>query len=162
MWPFQNSDDYFCDAARQYFAPLAEDCGASLRLVEPMIFGFRTQFAVLTIGAYPGHFRSLCVKLRPNEKEESLCVKDGADIGLANIEQFVTGRISEVYSERQHWAKEPIRKEVESLARIVREVAMPFITTPNADWDGVRDMIAERVSKMFDEKPWLKKYENRA
>jgi hypothetical protein len=162
MWPFQDSDDYFCDAVQQYFAPLAKECGASLRTVEPMIFGFRTQFAVLTIGAYPGHFRSLCVKLRPSGKEEAVCVKDGADIGLANIEQFVVGKISEVYSERQRWAKEPIRKEVEGLARIVREVAMPFLTTPNADWNGVRDMIAARVSKMFDEKPWLKRYETGA
>jgi len=108
---------------------------------------------MLTIGAYPGHFRSLCVKLRSSKKEESVSVRDGADIGLANIELFVSGRVSEVYSERKEWSAGALRKEVEALATKVREVAMPFLSGSSADWDGVRDMIAARVSRMFEEKP---------
>jgi hypothetical protein len=159
MWPFQNADDAFCEAVQREFAPIAKDCGTTLQKVEPLIYGFRSQHAVLTIGAYPGHRRSVCVKLRSSGKEEAVCVKDGIDIGLANIELFITKELSGIYSERESWQAAPLRKEVADLARKVREVAMPFLTSPDADWDGVRDMIAARVSKMFDEKPWLKKYE---
>ena len=159
MWPFENDDDAFRAADGKDVGPLAAECGARLQHIDPMIFGFRTQHAVMTIGAYPGHFRSLCVKLRPSGKEEAVSVKDGCDIGLANIEQFVTGKVSSFYSERTAWERAQLRKEVENLAAKVREVAMPFLTSPAADWDGVRDMIAARGSKMFEEKPWPKKYE---
>jgi hypothetical protein len=158
MWPFKNSDDVFCDAVRSEFTPLAQEFGTSLQRVEPLIFGFRTQHAVLTIGAYPGHFRSICVKIRSSGKEEAVSVKDGIDIGLANIELFVTGKMSEIYDERQQWAPTPIRNEIEALAKKVHEVAMPFLGTANADWDGLRDMIAAKISKAFNEKPWLKQY----
>jgi len=66
--------------------------------------------------------------------------------------------MSEIYQERQQWAPAPIRKEIEALAKKVREVAMPFLGTANADWDGLRDMIAAKISKAFEEKPWLRKY----
>ena len=162
MWPFQNADDAYCDAVQREFAPIARDCGTTLQTIEPLIFGFRAPYAILTIGAYAGHHRSLCVKLRWSGKEEEVCVKDGIDVGLANIELIDTKKISEIYSERQRWEAGSLRKEVAALAKKVREVAMPFLTTPDANWDGVRDMIAARVSKMFEEKPWLKKYEKKA
>lgn len=162
MWPFKNADDAFCDAVRREFAPIAKDCGTTLQKIDPMTFGFRSQHAVLTIGAYPGHRRSVCVKLRPSGKEEVVCVKDGIDIGLANIELFVTNAMSGIYLERAGWDAEPLRKEVAALARKVREVAMPFLMSPDADWDGVREMIAKRIDKMSDEMPWLKKHEKKA
>lgn len=151
MWPFSNPDHAFRKAVLSEFAPLATECGSNLQKVAPMIYGFRTHHAILTVGAYPGHFRSLCVKLRPSGKEEVVCVRDEVDIGLANFELFVTGKVSEVYSEREHWRAGALRKEVEALARKVREVAMPFLTTSRAKWDGVRDMIAANISEMLDE-----------
>jgi len=162
MWPFHSPDEVFRKAVEREFGALAEECGARLQTVSPMVFGFRTQHAVLTIGVYPGHFRRTCVKLRPSGKDERVTVLDGADIGLANIEQFVTGNVSSIYSERNTWSAEPILKEVKALAAKVREVAMPFLVSPAADWDGVRDMIAARVSRVLEERPYLQKYGKRA
>jgi len=162
MWPFSSPDDAFRGAVQKEFGALAQECGTTLVQIEPLIFGFRTRYAVLTIGAYPGHFRSVCVKFRSSEKEEAVAVKDGADIGLANIELFVTGSVSEIYDERKDWSAAALRKEVEALATKVREVGMPFLASAGADWAGVRDMIAARVSRMFEEKPWLKRYEKNA
>jgi hypothetical protein len=126
MWPFPNPDNAFCDAVRQEFGSLARECGASLVQLEPLIFGFATQHAVLTVGAYPGHFRGICVKLRRREDRESVSVKDEADIGLANVEEMITGERSPVHTQRQRWAAGEIRDEISGLAAITRKVAMPF------------------------------------
>jgi hypothetical protein len=158
MWPFQDTDSVFREAVEREFAPLAKECGSNLQKVESMIFGFRTPYAVLTVGAYAGHFRSICVKIRPRTTDEDVSVRDGIDIGLANIELFLTGRLSEIYTQRKQWSPEPIREEIEALARKVREVAMPFLTKPDANWIGVRTMIAERIKKMSAETPWLDRY----
>jgi hypothetical protein len=162
MWPFQNSDEAFRSTVRREFALLAVDCGATLQEIETMIFGFCTPNAVLTIGAYPGHFRSICVKLRRREEGERLSVKDGADFGLAVIEEFVAGRRSDIYSKRQRWESAEIKEEVEALALKTREVAMKFLTTAEGDWLGLHAFVDEKIRKARDERPWLKKYEKPA
>jgi hypothetical protein len=105
MWPFSNPDDAFCGAVRQEFGSLARECGAALQQIDPMIFGFCTEYAVLTIGAYPGHFRGICVKLRRREGREEVSVKDEVDIGLANVEELVAGHSSSVHTKRQRWGR---------------------------------------------------------
>jgi hypothetical protein len=152
MWPFSNPDDAFCAAVRQEFGLLARECGATLRQVEPMIFGFCTQHAVLTIGAYPGHFRSICVKLRPRAGREEVSVKDEADVGLANVEELVTGHCSSVHTKRQRWAAGEIEEEVAGLAAITRRVALPFLTTPAGNWAGLRAFVDEKIANA--QKPW--------
>jgi len=156
MWPFPNADSAFRDAVRREFAPLATECGASLQEIDTLIFGFCTSNAVLSIGAYPGHFRSVCVKLRRREEGERLSVKDGADFGLAVIEEFVIGRRSEIYSKRQRWESLEIKEEVAALASKTREVAMAFLMTAGGDWAGLRLFVDEKISKASDAKPWLK------
>src|SRR4051812_45833259 len=118
MWPFSNPDEAFCEAVRQEFGSLARECAAPLVQIESMVFGFCTERAVLTIGAYPGHFRGICVKLRPREAREHVSLKDEADIGLANVEELVTGRRSPAHTQRQRWAAGEIREEVAGLAAI--------------------------------------------
>jgi hypothetical protein len=158
MWPFSKSslpsdpDEAFGDAVRKEFGSLARECGASLVQTESMIFGFATQFAVLTIGAYPGHFRGICVKLRSREAGESVSVKDGTDIGLANVEAMITGQVSATHNKRQRWTAGEIREEIEGLAAITRRVAMPFLTTPQGNWRGLRAFVDEKIEKA--PKPW--------
>lgn len=127
------------------FGELAAQCGTKLTQVEPLLFGFATEFAILTVGAYPGHFRSVCVKIRPRVGTEEVSTKDGADIGLANIERFVKGSISGVHNQRQEWDCDPIRAEIQALAALTREVAWPFLQARNADWAGLREMIDQSV-----------------
>ena len=159
MWPFSNPDEAFRDAVRREFGSLARDCGASLVQVESMIFGFATQHAVLTVGAYPGHFRGICVKLRPRAAGESVSVKDETDIGLANVEEMVTGQRSAVHTQRQRWAAGEIDEEVAGLADITRRVAMPFLATPSGDWLGLREFVAEKIANA--PKPWRGLYEEK-
>lgn len=153
MWPFSNPDDAFRDAVREEFGSLARECGAKLTQVEPMIFGFYTNYAVLTIGAYPGHFRGICVKLRQREGREAVAVKDGVDIGLANVEELVTGQRSDVHTKRQHWSAGEIEEEVAGLAALTRRVALPFLTTSEGDWPGLRAFVDEKIANA--PKPWL-------
>ena len=160
MWPFPNTDDAFCGAVRQEFGPLARECGTKLTQVEPMIFGFCTNYAVLTIGAYPGHFRGICVKLRRREGREEVAVRDGVDVGLANVEELVTGQRSAVHTKRQRWAAGEVEEEVAGLAALTRRVALPFLTTPEGDWSGLRAFIDEKIRNA--PKPWLGLYEKKA
>jgi hypothetical protein len=146
LW-LKNSDDAFCSVVRQEFGPLAGECGADLMQIEPLIFGFCTEHAVLTIGAYPGHFHGICVKVRRREAREEVSVRDGVDIGLANVEEFVTGRLSVVYRKRQRWEALEIEEEVAGLAAVVRQVALPFLTTPDGDWAGLRAFVDEKIQK---------------
>ena len=139
---------------------LARECGATLKQVEPMIFGFSTAYAVLSVGAYPGHFRGICVKLRRREGREEVAVKDGVDIGLANIEELVTGQRSAVHTKRQRWAAGEIEEEVAGLARLCRRVALPFLTTAGGDWTGLRAFVDEKIRNA--PKPWLGLNEKKA
>lgn len=157
MWPFSNPDEAFRHAVCRDFGALARECGASLVQVESMIFGFSTPHAVLTVGAYPGHFRGICVKLRPRETGESVSVKDGTDIGLANVEEMVTGLRSTVHTRRRRWAAGEIEEEVAGLAAITRRVAMPFLTTPRGDWLSLREFVDEKIQNA--PKPWTGLYE---
>lgn len=145
MWASSNPDKAFCDAVRQDFGSLARECRATLKKIKPLIFGFCTEHAVLTIGAYPGHFRGICVTLRRREQEEEVSVKDGVDIGLANVEELVAGKRSAVHTKRQRWADGEIREEVAELAAVTRRVALPFLTTPTGDWSGLRAFVDEKI-----------------
>jgi hypothetical protein len=162
MWPFSKPkfsstpDEAFCDAVQQEFGSLARECGASLVQIESMIFGFATRHAVLTVGAYPGHFRGICVKLRRREDGESVSVNDGTDIGLANIEEMVIGQRSAVHTQRQRWAAGEIQDEIVGLAAITRRVAMPFLTSPRGDWVGLRKFVDAKIRNA--PKPWLGLY----
>jgi len=144
MWPFANPEDAFRAAVREEFGAVARECGSSLRQLEPLLFGFVTDYAVITVGVYPGHFKSTCVKLRRRITGEKICVNDAADIGLAVLEEFVSGSRSDVYTKRQRWASDEIREEIADLATAVRKVALPFVTTPNGDWNGLRAFIQEK------------------
>ena len=144
---FRDSDDAFCDVVQQEFGTLAKECGSVFKQIEPMIFGFCTEYAVLTIGAYSGHFRGICVTLRRREAGEAVSVRDGVDIGLANVEELVTGRHSAVYRARQRWEAREIEEEVAGLAAVVRQVALPFLTTPSGDWIGLRAFVDEKIQK---------------
>jgi hypothetical protein len=164
MWPFskpgrgetgkQVDEQHraFREAVEREFTPLARECGDSLHEVDTWIFGFCAPHAVLTVGAYPGHYRSICVKIRYRDADNVPSVRDGADIGLANIDFFVTGQMSEVFKQRREaWASAPIEREIAALSAKTREIAMPFLKSPAADWDGVRGMIAERIEKAAEE-----------
>jgi hypothetical protein len=153
MWPFKDTDQAFRDAVRENFGPLAQQFGAKLIQIEPMMFGFSTDYAVLTIGAYPGHFRGICVTLRRREQGERVSVKAGADIGLANVEEFVTGQRSAVYTKRQRWTAGEIQEEVAGLASISRRVAMSFLATAAGDWVGLRAFVDQKIANA--PKPWL-------
>lgn len=159
MWPFSNPEDAFCEAVRREFGSLARECDATLRQVGPMLFGFCTRHAVLTIGAYPGHFRGICVKLRPRDGREEVSVKDEVDIGLANVEELVAGHRSSVHTKRQRWASVEIEEEVAGLAAITRRVALPFLTTPSGDWSSLRAMVDEKIVNA--PKPWDGLYEKK-
>ena len=145
MWPFPDSDDAFRAAVREHFGRLALECDASFKQIEPLLYGFVTDYAVLTVGAYPGHFKGICVKLRSREAGEKVAVNDGADIGLRNVEEFVSGQCSDVYAKRQRWAADEIREEISGLAGAVRQFAMPFLTYPNGDWAGLRSFVDEKI-----------------
>ena len=145
MWPFSNPDDSFRAAVRKEFGPIARECDVSFKQIEPLIYGFVTEYAVLTVGAYPGHFRGICVKLRRRLSGEKVSVNDGADIGVRNIEEFVSGRYSHIYSKRQRWVENEIREEIAGLALAVRQFAMPFLITPNGDWTGLRAFIDAKI-----------------
>ncbi|HEY4246789.1 MAG TPA: hypothetical protein VGM64_08030 [Lacunisphaera sp.] len=147
MWPFTDPDDAFRSAVRQVFGPLARECNASFKQIEPLIYGFATDHAVLTVGAYPGHFRGICVKLRRRIARERVSVDDRTDIGLKNFEEFVSGTCTDIYSKRQRWAAEEIREEISGLALAVRQFAMPYLTTPNGDWAGLRAFIDEKIEQ---------------
>jgi hypothetical protein len=162
MWPSDNADDAFRESVRDQFTALASDCGGQLEQIDPLIFGFRSPCAVLTIGAYPGHYRGVCVKLRSSVTDEPVSLNDRADIGLANIEVFVTGKKSEVYNVRKKWAPDELKLEVQALAAKVKEVALPYLLSRDADWNGVREMIGANFKKTLEEKPWLKKYSRNA
>ncbi len=157
VWTYPPPDETFRDAVRQEFGALARECGVKLVEVETMIFGFCTPYAVLTIGAYPGHFRGICVKFRRRERDEAVCVNDGVDIGLANIEELVTGRCSAVHTARRRWASDEIWNEVAGLASVTRQVAMSFLITPNGDWTGLRAHVDEKIRNA--PKPWRGLYE---
>jgi hypothetical protein len=159
MWPFSNSDDAFCEAVRKEFGSLARECGATLQQIEPMIFGFGTEFAVLTVGAYPGHFRGICVKLRRREGKEEVSVKDEVDIGLANVEELVTGRTSPIHTKRQRWSSGEIEEEVKGLAAITHHVALPFLNTASGDWAGLRALVEEKIANA--PKPWRGLFEEK-
>lgn len=165
MWPFAKSDasqsdskvdeqlEAFVGAVRREFGPIAQDCGASLHKVDTWILGFCAPHAVVTVGAYPGHYRSICVKLRYRDKDSVPSVRDETDIGLANIDLFVTGQLSVIFKQsRESWKPEPIEREVMALAAKTREIAMPFLKSPVADWEGVRKMIAERIERAAEER----------
>lgn len=128
---------------------MARECGSSLRQIEPLIFGFVSDYSVLTVGAYPGHFIGICVKLRRRGDGEKLSVDDEADIGLAVIEEFVRGSRSDIYTKRQRWAAGPIREEVTDLASAVRQYALPFVATPSGDWDGLRAFVQEKLDAPY-------------
>lgn len=140
-------DDVFRTAVRREFGSLARDCNASLKEIEPLIYGFVTAHAVLTIGAYPGHFRGICVKLRKRVDGEILSVKDGADIGLRNFEEYASGHYSDVYSKRRRWVPDEIEEEIAGLAKAVRQFTMPFLNTPNGDWAGVRAFVDAKIAE---------------
>jgi hypothetical protein len=159
MWPFQSDPDAaFSNAVRKEFAPLAVSCEATLKQIEPSIFGFVTEYAVLTIGACPGHFRGICVKLRQRRGHEQLSVRDGEDIGLANVEAFATGKVSGTHTKRQRWAADEIAEEVVGLANITRAVALTYLTSPTANWLGLRAFVDAKIEQSLREQPWLKKY----
>lgn len=159
MWPFKdNPDNAFRNAVRQEFSPIANECGATLKQIEPFIFGFVTDYAVLTVGAYPGHFRGICVKLRHRENQEPLSVKDGADIGLANVEALVTGKASAIHTKRECWSSAEIAAEITGLAKITKQVGLSFLISPKADWVGLRTFVDAKIEQAMREQPWLKKY----
>jgi hypothetical protein len=144
----EDGDEAFRDVVRRTFGEIATEWGASLKQIEPRIFGFCTEHAVLTIGAYPGHFRGVCVKLRHRLPGDDVGVRDDLDIGLANFEAFSRpGQPSHIYTRRERWSAEEIRKEVESLATVTREVVKPFLTDPNADWAGVRLFVDKKIEQ---------------
>ncbi len=148
-WPFSSPDDAFRDSVREEFGALATECDSSLRQLEPLLFGFVTKYAVLTVGAYPGHFRGICVTLRRRIADEDVSLKDGSDIGLAVVEEFVSGRLSDVYAKRQRWAADEIRDEITGLACAARQFALPFLLAPNADWDGLRAFVQEKIDAPY-------------
>lgn len=144
----EDGDDAFRAVVLQRFGEIAAECGALLKQIEPLIFGFCTEHAVLSIGAYPGHFRGICVKLRQRSGSEDASVRDDVDVGLANFEGFVRpDQPSGIYTRRQRWAADEIRNEVESLATVTREVAMPFLIGRNVDWAGVRQFVDEKIER---------------
>jgi len=149
MWPFSSPDDAFRSVVREEFGALASECGSSLRQLEPLLFGFVTDHAVLTVGAHPGHFRGICVKLRRRVAGEDVSVKDEADIGLAVVEEFVSGKRSDVYTKRQRWAADEIREEITGLATAVRQFGMSFVATPRGDWDGLRAFVQEKIDAPY-------------
>lgn len=149
MWPFSQPEDAFRSAVRQEFGALANECGSSLRQIEPLIFGFVTDHAVLTVGAYPGHFIGICVKLRRRIGGEKLSVDDASDIGLAVVEEFASGSRSDIYTKRQLWAGDQIREEVEGLASAVRRFGLTFVSTPNGDWDGLRAFVQQKIDAPY-------------
>lgn len=153
MWPIRNPDAAFRAAVRQHFGALARECGSRLVDVGAMIFGFRTEHAVLTVGAYPRHFRGICVKLRRREGGGEVRVNDERDIGLANVEEFVAGRRSAVHTKRQRWAAAEIEEEVAGLAEVTRHVDLPFLTMSAGDWEGLRAFVDEKIENA--PKPWL-------
>jgi hypothetical protein len=146
--------DAFQKAVRYSFGELANDCNATLVEVEPWIFGFRTPYAVVTIGGYSGHQPSLCVKLRPSEGKGNVTVMDGADIGLANIERAEKGSLSPVFTRHHPWTALEIEIYVRELAATTRAVALSFIQSRTGDWDKVRDLIAKRIEEMQRNPPW--------
>ena len=124
---------------------MARELQASFKQIDPLLYGFATENAVLTVGAYPGHFKGICVKLRRREPGDVVTVRDGVDIGLWNVEEFVCGRTSDVYTKRKHWVAGEIREEISGLADAVRQFAMPFLVSPKADWAGLRAFVEENA-----------------
>ena len=59
----------------------------------------------------------------------------------------------EVRPRRQRWSAGEIRDEITDLATVTRRVALPFLTTPMGDWDGLRALIDEKIRNA--PKPWV-------
>lgn len=145
-------------SAERHFAKVALGVDSRLERLSPSLFGFLTKSAVVTIGVYPGHLPSVCVKLRRRQPEDTLDVNDKRDIGLANVVAF--SRPAEQSGARQEhgWTEGSLDAELARLAANLSQHGRPFLSDLNADWDGLRLCVDKRTKKKLAEMPWLKKY----
>jgi hypothetical protein len=82
---------------------------------------------------------------------------DGADIGLANFELFVSGRMSPLFTESHQLTAASIAQEVRNLAAKTREIAIEYLRTPAADWEGLQNAIAQRGQEALKNAAWNNK-----
>ena len=137
------------------FSPIAQQCRSRLIDLGSWRFGFSTQTAIVTVGAYDGHLPSIVVKLRERRKEEPVLVDDSRDIGLGNLMLFVDGA-SEPKSRPSKWDLPEIEREIRALATDTVKYVAPFVSSPTPDWDGLRTFVDRRIEAALAAMPKLK------
>ncbi len=136
----------FRRAVETHFQPFSREIGAVWQIVCPWIEGFSTPTIQATIGVYHGHFPNVCVTLRPNSPPASLGTEEGV-FGLCWVQEFVTGQKLQPHQPEQRWQPATIASEVERLADLFRQFAMPLITSSSTDWSEIQRYVQAGVEE---------------
>jgi hypothetical protein len=149
----------FQRSVKAYFTPVAISFGSRLKRLSPSLYGFLTDYAVVTIGIYHGHFPGVCVKVRQREPGEPLAVADGRDIGLANIVAFSDSTAPPRPNPVAPWTEASLETEVRTLADELVRYGRPFVMEAKADWNRLRGYVHQQIKKAFEDAPWLREYQ---
>jgi hypothetical protein len=141
-----------------HFAEAAVAVGSRLKRLSSSLYGFTTEYAIVTIGVYHGHFPAVCVKLRQRAPADALVVDGDKDIGLANIVAFSDPSAPPETQPEHYWTADSLDSDLRRLAANLLRYGQPFLIDPKADWRALRTWLDKRVKEALAEMPWLEKY----
>jgi hypothetical protein len=151
----------FQKSVETHFGKIARDLNSELVRILPWIYGFATAHAVVILKVVDVDRGDLhvFVTLRPRKPDEKIEFSNeelghevGNSVGLGSIVGF---------QNPNGWKPNPggiSDKALKYHAEILLEYGKNFLTDPNANWDGLREMEWQEREKLLAEKPWLKKY----
>lgn len=148
----------FRRSVKAHFTDVACAVGSRLKRLSSSLYGFTTEYAIVTIGVYHGHFPGVCVKFRQRLPADALGVDDDRDIGLANIVAFSDSAAPPDTYPDEYWTTDSLDNELRRLATSLLRYGQPFLADPRADWKALRGWLDQRVKEAREETPWLEKY----